>query len=370
MIDRLAFQTGIKGGDSVPFQLSRGHINGLMIVQTDGVPLSAPLVDYSLTLRRRSQRGSRVLVSSTSLSKLNAISGASGGLEHNAGGLAQLLDGVGVQLDTLFTGVDAGHTVNAVRSSVAEAWHKHFGPSGAVSVTYVDLGSLHLGNGSEFEGHLTRMGTDNGNFATMAVYGVSHRRAPDEMYVYDVALEKDVSHSMLVDAFLMHRDVSEHAVFDSEASIEAATGLYGVPDVMIQVDTEDGSYVSDMWGILAGQAVRGKHEMGLPFGGYALYASDGVPSAAGVRLKISGADADDFEILARRVEYERSATSRSTLRNATRLRERIENIERTDRETAKAMRHAGRISKSSEIRRAEAVGRASLEQDSTGSDEG
>jgi hypothetical protein len=326
-VTRLLAPVAAAAGSVFNFQIQKGHVNGLLIVK------GFEHANDMLTIQRHGSSRTHVLCASLRLSEFRGIQE----LEYGYGNFTsayinRAFDNAGM------TGASMDGNVDAI-----------LGLEANVPVYYVDMGSIYANSGRV---DIT-LQLDAAHSGTIAAYGVSFDRRPDFMRQYSISGDFDQT-VLGVDGVYLSRNGGLPL-----SLVDHAGATLTVPDLNIQVEDGDETFLSDWLGAFAASNVLGKVEGIAVQRVIKVYDKpDAVPRDVYIRL--SGAAAtSDYRLIVCRTVIDQPILSANTLAEASAARLRLSRFEQRDPLTAKGMRHAGLIPHSVEVAAAEAAVRSS-----------
>jgi hypothetical protein len=309
--------------------------------------LSTLAIEDRITVKRRTEQGTHVMVANQQLGDFVSISALERG--YDSRDAQPLLDMVNMLV------AKAVVTMDDYREHMEDS----VGGAGK-TVFYIDLGSLYLGAESELEitVHLSgAAGLDADGQPVTATelycYAVSNIRTPDRMHVYDASHDYEAMHSQVDSVFLVPKNPAHHML---------SWGPQKIYDLTVQITDSEGQWLTDTRGLFSATNIFEMVESRPSTQAFTLFRrQDAIP--AQIYCKVMGEDAPKTRLVFRKVRFDQSVLSRNTAAELTKLRVRVEELERRDSETAKALRHAGELSKSSDLAVVESQVKASEARD-------
>lgn len=290
-----------------------GKLNGILI----GGSRSFHTGD-ELTIKLRTERSTEVLVNRMSFEKLEQLHDLNYGASYSGGNRA---------LRRLY--LDARGTDFTVAE--AEALEERIN---VTSQLYVDLGHITLDEHAELEVIVTVAGTKSW-IETLSVSSVYHSAMVDIYKLLDETDDRNATHQNVRNIYLWK---------DSGFTVDG----FDYADVDIQVDDKRQSYLMDIRDAYAATVTFGNVEQYVADNTVAVFGENG-PLPADVRLKLTGADVEDVTVIVEREIIPLGSVDHSAIDNARDLLDRIVALERKNPKEAEAYRHAGKISKSSDL---------------------
>lgn len=313
----------VTAGQTVTHTLARGHLNGLLLV-------GAAIGEGSITVKRRTDHGCAVLAANLGLQHVTRISD----IDNGATASPAVLESLRNLLVTDHDGAGAGTPVFTSAQFKQYVLDNH-GPQN-LPCAFLNLGSIYLGQASDLELEATFT-----NAGEVRIYAVSAQKTPDMMLQYDQVSDRE-GHHVKVDALYVSASSGFLLTPDADGRYSAAK------DVTLQVEDEEGSYITDISGVVGAASVLGRTEDKIQSSAVRAYgAPQGIP--ANVFLRVSGANASDVVIIARKAVFDPDAVSVNTVRELRRLQSRLETLEKQEPAVARAYRHAGLTEKASTI---------------------
>jgi hypothetical protein len=123
-------------------------------------------------------------------------------------------------------------------------------------------------------------------------------------------------------------------------------------EVNVKITDDESTYLSDIVSLKASTMLFGRYEL-INESPFALIYKNTTEVPVDVHFKLTGADAQNAIVINKAKRYVQEMTSNSTITELEKLRSRVEKLEREEPETAKALRHAGKITKSEDLAEAE-----------------
>ena len=330
MRQELIFRGSFSTGDVKFHTIGKGHLNGLLFYSSDTDP------GYTVTIKRRTEHGTHVLCANMKAKDIQAISHLEGGVDE---GSSRATEALGSQLVTKAVITQAEYDIVRAIS----------GDQGMHAV-HLDLGSLYLGRQSELEITVNFSNFEVGR--VFAAYAVSVAKEPDQMYQYDVTADLEATHNNVDAVFLTSADGTNLIEVAADG-----TGALISPDLTLQLEDSDSAWLTDILGLFVSTNVLAGIEGAASSRIFQLYRRpDALP--AEVFVKLMGTDTNKVRLIVRRSKFDQRITSDQTVEELTKLRQRVEKIEREQPELAKALRHAGAAVKSEQLEQVEKAAKA------------
>ena len=322
-------KTTLKVNEATDADVGAGHVNGIL------VSANHEIVDFTLTVRLRSNKGTRVLVQDIPLEEMALIS---------SNRFGQNITGASAMLGTMFY------------TTLTMPDKRGMGEVGSNSAVFgsveVPLGSIYLSRGEELvvtlrRGSKTSLNSDE----PVTIMTYTDNRAPHHLLTYEQELDDQVTFHDCMEVYaigkLFKPDVHEY-----------------MPELpQLQCKTGDMSYIADIVDIHSATVARGFPEMP-SFVNYgeteyanslvSVWQNSGVIPQT-VEMRLTGGKADSFKFIGVQKVFIQARTTQTNVEELQRYGNQIEELERKEPEKAKALRHAGEIPKSVEVKKTVAV---------------
>lgn len=292
--------------------IGRGHTNGIYI--------NAWRNDIELTVRYRHKQGNTVIVPGITLGVFRDLSdymfGAGGDQPDEISILMEVIK------DAIIAGAGTDISQNASYLAV-QGWR-----SDAVGKPMrIDFGSIYLADGEEIVIDL------KSPVATrIAVSTFSDSRTPHEVLTYEMVQDANSNYGQA------------QAIF----AFAAKKGIFDY-DLKYKVSDSYDSLFTNQSDLFTASRLLGQYEfIGRPDFVQVWSNSTAIPDT--VSVQISGADAKTTQLLVIRKELIQAAVSANTILEAERTIQRMDKLERTEPEVAKALRHSGVVGKASDMK--------------------
>jgi hypothetical protein len=301
-----------------------------------------------ITVRRRTETGTHVLIANQPLTDFFAISAHESGVDTRSGAaLTELVDSMA--RDKVITVGRANEFAYRVGGQ-----SRQYG--------FINLGSLYLGKDSELDIAIN-FGSNSLAGRVLRGYLVSARKSPDVMLQYIESRDMEANHVNTESLFMLRRNYEPF--FQTSYALNGADVVVSesvTTAVDVQISDGEFSYLADIVGMQAQTAIFGQAEIVAPQYAYKLYQTpDSLPHD--IYVRISGEDQDKVRLVTRVVKYDQRLTSRNTIAELDELANKIAKLERENGDQAKAMRHAGVIGRSEDLKLAAEAARATAVTD-------
>lgn len=319
-------------GQQRQYTYNRGHLNGILIMMGTG----GNSLENRLTIKRRVGDQVINLLPNVRINDLRRVSAIEYGYDNRSDPWKQLKTLLRAQVPAI-TDANWASTIEAV-----------CGPTETLFTVFVPLGSIYLGTDSELD---ITLNVDPALAAPcpFQFYAISSDRVPDYNLTLDYSINLEQWHRGVESLYLVSRDASD---------LFGRTFTLGAPDLQVLVQDDDRETISDFYGYLAATNALGMVE-GRVMGEILRIYQVRDPLPADVFMKVTGSWAQYVTPLVRRKVVSAPTVSANTVREVQSLAQRVEQLERTAPDVARALRHAGEIAKAEDLKAIAAAGAAS-----------
>lgn len=291
---RVNKEKSVAGASQLSFQIGKGHVNSLLLATSH--------LNFNVTIKLKHKVGTgvEVIVGNVPLKLLNSVSN----FMHGA--------------------ASEKHIGEGVTEEAAEL-------AAVGNICKLDLGSIFIESGEQLEVDIV---STTGN-ADIIVWSVSDDWAPHQIITYLATSDLNVNYKYIQSLFAFH------------GGNNTQIGQY---DVVFQLTDSMGTLFFDYRGAYTASALIGRYEEAPDMNAVCLWANPAPSFPEDLQIQVSGTQAANVTLLAVSRIMIQELTSRNTLSLSEVLTARTQKLERTNPSFAKALRHAGEIVKSEEMR--------------------